>query len=190
MTDDRAALQAGYVPLAPYRDELAGQPGVVALPVPKPYGRFGGFAKKAVDESLPDAVGAFVDWLLNESGWKVTERERPGEALPISARHVCLLFRRFTAWGEDVTRPYVEALEARGIPHLLVGGRSFHLREEVESLRTALAAVEWPDDELSVYATLKGPLFAIGDEELVEYRQRFRRLHPVPAAARKRSRRT
>jgi ATP-dependent exoDNAse (exonuclease V) beta subunit len=123
-------------------------------------------------------VGAFVAWLLGESGWTVTERERPGEALPVSARHVCLLFRRFTSWGTDVTRPYVEALEARGIPHLLVGGRSFHLREEVESLRAALAAVEWPDDELSVYATLKGPLFAIGDEELVEYRQRYRRLHP------------
>ena len=116
MTEDRAALQAGYVPLARHRDELAGQPGVVALPVPKPYGRYGGFAKSAVDESLPDAVGAFVEWLLKESGWKVTERERPGEALPISARHVCLLFRRFTSWGEDVTRPYVEALEARGIP--------------------------------------------------------------------------
>jgi ATP-dependent exoDNAse (exonuclease V) beta subunit len=178
MQADRDALQAAYVPLAPHRSDLAGQPAVVALPVPRPYGRYGGLAKSAVDGSLPEAVGAFVGWLLGESGWKVTERERPGEALPISARHVCLLFRRFTSWGTDVTRPYVEALEARGIPHLLVGGRSFHLREEVESLRTALAAIEWPDDELSVYATLKGPLFAIGDEELIEYRQRFRRLHP------------
>ncbi len=178
MTDDRAALQAGYVPLARHRDELPGQPGIVALPVPKPYGRFGGFTQTAVEESLPDAVASFVAWLLKDSTWKVTERERPGEPVPIAARHVCLLFRRFTSWGSDMTRPYVEALEARGIPHLLVGGRSFHLREEVESLRTALAAVEWPDDELSVYATLKGPLFAIGDEELVEYRQRFRRLHP------------
>jgi len=178
MTDDRAALQAGYVPLARHREDMAGQPGIVALPVPKPYGHWGGLAKVTIEQSMPDAVGAFVAWLLNESGWKVTERERPGEALPISARHVCLLFRRFTSFGEDVTRRYVEALEARGVPHLLVGGRSFHLREEVESLRTALAAVEWPDDELSVYATLKGPLFAIGDEELIEYRQRYRRLHP------------
>jgi ATP-dependent helicase/nuclease subunit A len=178
MTDDREALQAGYVPLARHRDDVAGQPGVVALPVPKPYGHWGGFARNAIEQSLPEAIGAFVEWLLNESGWKVSERERPGEAVPISARPVCLLFRRFVSFGEDVTRAYVEALEARGIPHLLVGGRSFHLREEVESLRTALAAVEWPDDELSVYATLKGPLFAIGDEELVEYRQRFRRLHP------------
>ncbi len=178
MSEDHAALQAVYVPLAPYRDERASQPGVVALPIPKPYGRYGGFAKAAIDESLPDAVGAFVRWLLTESGWTVTERERPGEAVPISPRHVCLLFRRFTSWGVDVTAPYVNALEARGIPHLLVGGRSFHLREEVESLRTALAAVEWPDDELSVYATLKGPLFAIGDDELIDYRHRFRRLHP------------
>jgi ATP-dependent exoDNAse (exonuclease V) beta subunit len=178
MTEDREALQAGYVPLARHRGERPGQPGIVALPVPRPYGRMGGLAKTAVDLSLPAAVGAFTAWLLNESGWMVTEREQPDAPLPVSARHVCLLFRRFTSWGADVTRPYVEALEARGIPHLLVGGRSFHLREEVESLRTALAAVEWPDDELSVYATLKGPLFAIGDEELVEYRQRFRRLHP------------
>jgi ATP-dependent exoDNAse (exonuclease V) beta subunit len=178
MREDRAALQAGYVPLAPHRDERRGQPGIVALPVPRPYGRYGGFTKTAVDESLPDAVGAFVAWLVNESGFTVTERERPGEEVPVAARHVCLLFRRFTTWGRDVTRDYVEALEARGIPHLLVGGRSFHLREEVESLRTALTAVEWPDDELSVYATLKGPLFAVGDEELVEYRHRFRRLHP------------
>jgi ATP-dependent exoDNAse (exonuclease V) beta subunit len=177
MSDDRDALQACYVPLARHREPIPGQPAIVALSVPKPYG-WQGLTRKAVDESLPEAVGAFVAWLLNQSGWKVTERERPGQPVAISARHVCLLFRRFTSFGEDVTRRYVEALEGRGIPHLLVGGRSFHLREEVESLRTALAAVEWPDDELSVYATLKGPLFAIGDEELIEYRARFRRLHP------------
>jgi ATP-dependent exoDNAse (exonuclease V) beta subunit len=84
-----------------------------------------------------------------------------------------------------VTRPYVDGLEARGIKHLLVGGRAFHDREEIETLRAALAAVEWPDDELSVFATVRGGLFAIGDEELLEYRHRFpRALHPfrVPAA--------
>jgi ATP-dependent helicase/nuclease subunit A len=178
MAEDHAALQAGYVPLAPFRDELPGQPAIVALPVPKPYGGRYGLTKKAVEESQPDAVAAFVAWLINDSGFKVTERERPGELVPIAPRHVCLLFRRFTSFGTDVTRDYVDKLEARGIPHLLVGGRSFHLREEVESLRTALSAIEWPDDELSVYATLKGPLFAIGDEALVEYRFRWRRLHP------------
>ena len=79
-----------------------------------------------------------------------------------------------------MTRPYVRALEARGIQHLLVGGRSFHNRGEIETLRAALAAIEWPDDELSVFATLRGTLFAIGDEELLEYRHRFKTFPSVP----------
>jgi len=182
MVEDHATLQAGYVPLAPYRPEREGQPSVVALPVPRPYGRWG-FTKTAIDESLPDAVAAFVRWLVEQSRWRVTERDRPGEELAVASRHVCLLFRRFTQWGADITQPYVEALEARGIPHMLVGGKSFHLREEVESLRTVLTAVEWPDDELAVYGTLRGPLFAVGDEALLEYRERVGRLHPFRVRA-------
>ena len=90
--------------------------------------------------------------------------------MPVEPRHVCILFRRFINMRSDVTRPYVDALEARSVPHLLVGGRSFHDREELETLRAALAAVEWPEDALNVYATLRGALFAIGEETLLEYR--------------------
>src|SRR6185436_18819932 len=67
--------------------------------------------------------------------------------------------------------------EARGIPHVLVGGKAFHEREEVEAIRAALTAIEWLDDELSVFATLRGPFFAIGDEELLEWAHRFGRRH-------------
>ena len=35
--------------------------------------------------------------------------------------------------GEDVTRPPSKRSESRGIAHLLVGGKSFHGREEVEN---------------------------------------------------------
>ena len=48
-------------------------------------------------------------------------------------------------------------------------GKAFHEREEVDALRTALTAIEWPDDALSVFATLRGPFFAIGEEELLAY---------------------
>lgn len=170
------ARVAAYVPLAPVREALGVQPPVVALPVPRPYA-VRGISARAIDVSLPDAVAAWVDWLVRESGWRVTERG--GDApVPVAARHVCVLFRRFVSYGEDVTRPYVEALEARGVPHLLVGGRAFHGREEIETLRAALAAVEWPDDQLSVFATLRGSLFAIGDEELFEYRHLAGGFHP------------
>ncbi len=181
---------AGYVALEPSRPDLPGQPTVVVLPVPAPYG-VQRVANTAVEQSLPDAAGAFVEWLVKESGWKVAERPgasptaalafTPGQReqlVPIQARHVCLLFRRFVSWEQDVTRPYVRALEARGIPHLLVGGRSFHNRGEIETLRAALAAIEWPDDELSVFATLRGALFAIGDEELMQYRTVASGFHP------------
>ena len=180
MTGDRDTLQAQYVPLAPHRDDSPSQPSVVALPVPAPYGKRS-VAAYAMEASLPDGVGAFVSWLLHDSGWTITEKSSRDQLpieVPIQARHVCLLFRRFLSFGQDVTRPYVEALEARGVPHLLVGGKSFHGREEVETLRAALAAIEWPDDELSVFATLRGALFAIDDETLLDYRHRQKVLHP------------
>ena len=86
----------------------------------------------------------------------------------------------------DVTRPYVQALEARGLPHLLVGGKSFHEREEVETLRTALAAIEWPDDELSVFGTLRGALFAFGDDVLLGLPARApERFHPFRRVSRR-----
>lgn len=178
MVENDQTLQAGYVPLSPYRPEAASQPTVIALPVPEPYGKRD-IAAYAIDRSLPDAVGAFVDWLIRESKWTVTETGNPNERVPISARHICLLFRRFQDFGGDVTRPYVQALEARRILHMVVGGKSFHTREEVEALRTALMAIEYPDDQLSVYATLRGSFLALPDESLFTYRHQFGRLHPM-----------
>ena len=177
MDGDPQRLQARYMALEAAREDHPGQPSVVALPVPDPYAqKF--ISPREIEKSLPDAVGAYVEWLLTKSGWTVTERREPTTRVPIEARHVCILFRRFVSYGEDVTRPYVEALEARGIRHLLVGGRAFHDREEIETLRAALMAIEWPDDQLSVFATLRGALFAIGDEDLLEYHHLFRRFHP------------
>jgi ATP-dependent exoDNAse (exonuclease V) beta subunit len=173
MVSDDRALQSDYVGLAQHRPANPDQPAVIALPVPRPYGR--GARRQvsgpAIEQSLPDAVGAFIEWLVNDSGWKV-------DGVPIQPRHIAMLFRRFSSFGEDVTRRYVDAIEARGIPHLLVGGKAFHDRDEVETVRAALAAIEWPDDELSVFATLKGSLFAIDDEYLFEFRHRFREFHP------------
>ena len=190
MIENPDTLQAGYVPLAELRPDEPSQPAIVALPVPKPYGRrgFGGLkaSKKAIEQSLPDAVGAFIAWLTEEDrGWTVAERGADGaeRRVPLEARHIAILFRRFVSFGEDVTRPYVDAIEARGIPHLLVGGKAFHGREEVEAVRVVLSAIEWPDDELSAYAALKGPLFAIDDEHLFEFKSRFHAFHPfrIPA---------
>ena len=154
---------AEYAALEQHREEIPGRPSVIALPVPKPYKMR--LSKDAVNKSLPDAIAAFIAWLVQESGWGY------------AARDIAVLFRRRTQAGQDLTREYARALEARGVEHLLAGSKSFHHREEVETLRAALTAIEWPDDELSVFATLKGSLFAIPDEVLFVHKKQFGRLH-------------
>src|SRR5262245_47602002 len=183
MIANDATLQAGYVPLSEWRPVIAEpQPAVVALPVPRPYSGRGPLraSARAIEESLPDAIGAFIKWLIDKSGWTVGERGPDGRerAVAVRPQHIAILFRRFVSFGEDITRRYIDAIEARAIPHLLVGGKAFHGREEVETIRAALAAIEWPDDELSVFATLKGSLFAIDDAHLLDFHHRFRIFHP------------
>ena len=177
MTGDQLSGQAEYSDLEEHLAAYETQPSLIALPVPKPYGQRN-VTKGKINQNLPPATGAFVHWLLRESGWKVRDPEAGGELVPVAARHVCILFRRFVNNGEDVTRPYIRALEAHEIPHLLVGSRSFHRREEVETMRSALTAVEWPDDELSVFAALKGSLFAIEDALLLRFRIEAGKLRP------------
>ena len=168
--------QARYVRLEPDRTDAPNQPAIVALPVPKPYGKRD-IANSAIEESYPDAVAAFIQFLMTRSRWSVPGRN--GARVAIDSQHICLMFRRFQTFGRDLTRPYVKALEARGIAHVLVGGRSFHDREEIEAARNALRAIEWPDDEFSVYATLRGPFFSFHDEDLVAFRHDQQRLDPI-----------
>jgi ATP-dependent exoDNAse (exonuclease V) beta subunit len=177
-----SAGQPDYVPLGTWRKEFTAQPSLIVLPVPRPYS-YREVTHRAIDDSLPDATGALVEWLINESGWTVTERARPEDRVPIEPRHICILLRRFQSWGDDVTRPYVRALEARRIPHVLLGGRAFHEREEVLAIRNALEAIERPQDELSVFATLRGPLFALSDDALLAFRHEAGRLHPLRKVA-------
>jgi ATP-dependent exoDNAse (exonuclease V) beta subunit len=168
--------QATYVALDTWRAAVPTQPSVIALPAPRPFGERS-VTKDAVEAGLPAAAAAFIDWLIRHSGWTVEEE---GARVPVKARHVCILFKRFRGWGgKDIPREYAQALEARQVPHVLVGGRSFHTREEVVALRTALAAVERPDDELSVYATLRGPFFALTDEALLVFKQEVGKFHPL-----------
>ncbi|HMD05824.1 MAG TPA: 3'-5' exonuclease, partial [Candidatus Binatus sp.] len=144
----------------------------------EPYGDFGRVVNWKIDDSLPEAIAAYARWLVHESGWTMTEREAPDVRVPIRPRHICILFRRMNSFGRDVTRPYLRALEARHLPHVLVKGGSFNEREEVIAMRNLLGAIERPDDELTVFAALHGPVFALSDAALLEFRMTLGSLHP------------
>ncbi len=189
MTGDHDAGSADYIALGEHRPPISAQPAVVALPPPRPYGRRN-LSNVEIEACQPYATVEFVRWLIEDSGFEVEvpDPERPGQRMrsPVRPRDVCLLFRRFLSWNRDTSREYVRGLEAVGIPHLLLGARSFHEREEVEALRSALKAVEWPDDDLSVYATLRGGLFAFDDETLLRFKARYGGWHPFRAPRRAR----
>lgn len=162
-----------YLPLECGRPPIPRQPCVVSLPVPHLQGKRGYVTKEAIEASSPKATAAFVRWLVHQSGWKVTARD--GSLRPIVEGDICILFRRFTP---AVTQDYVRELEARSINHVLIGSKSLHDREEIIVLRTALAAVEWPEDTLSVFALVRGPLFAISDQALIKFREAHGPLNP------------
>ncbi|HTS66765.1 MAG TPA: UvrD-helicase domain-containing protein [Candidatus Acidoferrales bacterium] len=168
---------ADYLPLEGGVDSPSTQPSVIALPMPYPYGSRN-VSNVRIDECSPNAVAAFVHWLCKESGWTVRDRSTSAR-VPVEPEHVCILFRRFTNFGTDLTQEYVRCLEARGIPHLLVGSKAFHRREEVSTLRTALRAIEWTDDELSVFALLRGSLVAVLDDTLLRFKNAYGRFSPM-----------
>jgi ATP-dependent exoDNAse (exonuclease V) beta subunit len=153
------------------------QPEVVALPIPYLHrGRYK--SAKVAAQHAPDTTAAFVDWLIHTSNWTV-RADLDNKRRPIRAEDVCILFRKTVGYrGADITEDYVRALEARGIEHVLVGSKSFHRREEIGTIRAALRAIEWPDDELSVYAVLRGALFFIPDSDLFKFRQQYGHLIP------------
>jgi len=174
MTGDRQRGEARYAPLEEFTPAYDAQPAVVALPAP-----VGARATKPeIAERLPHTIAAYIWWLVNRSAWKVRD-PRDGARVPLEARHICVLFRKMLDNRRDLSWEYTQALEARNIPHLLVGSKSFYHRDEVETIRTALAAIEWPDDELSVFGTLRGSLFAIPDDLLLRFRlEAHHTLHP------------
>ncbi|MBI4816977.1 MAG: UvrD-helicase domain-containing protein [Deltaproteobacteria bacterium] len=170
MRADARVGQAAYVPLA--GGPAAHLPtSAVVLPIGKPFGYKGDVTVAQFNSELPRTVASFVEWLVSESGWQVRDPADPAQLVPVLPRHVCLLFSRFMNFGNDFTREFVRELELRGISHLLVGSRSFHRREEVETLRAAATAIEWPEDDLAIYATLRGALFALPDDLLFVYQR-------------------
>lgn len=170
------ARQVDYVPLHAAREPMPG-PALAAIRLAHaPY-------VKHLEEQEPRAVAAFVGGLL-DSGFAVSPADGNGSR-PVEPSDICLLFRRFRSYRRLVPQPYADALQDLGIPHSLAAVQTYIGSAELSFLRAALTAIEFPEDELSVYATLRGPLFAIPDQDLFLFRERHPEIRLRPARARR-----
>ncbi len=192
MIADERTLQAGYVPLAEFtRGRRPSQPSVVALPVPKPYGRRGFGALKASahgDRGIAAGRRRRVHrWLTDEDrGWTVSRAA--------SRRH-----RRARAAFSRATSPScsadssVSARTSRAATWTRSKRAAFRICWSVERRFTAARRSKrcgrrsrpssGPTTSCRCLRRSKGPLFAIDDEHLFEFRHRFGVFHPfrVPA---------
>lgn len=160
--------QKHYMPLAAHRRNVSQAPEIVAIPLCEQSGDR--VCASDLRREEPAVLAAWLEWLLKESGWHVTNRATQ-QLEPVRPHHIALLFNKMRSAKTDLTARYVEELEHRGIPLAVVGRPSLGQREEVEALRTALRVIEWPAEALSVYATLRGPLFGFDDRCLFLFRQ-------------------
>ena len=144
-------------------------------PNPGPAG--GAFRLPSRPERNPEDVARFVRWAVDE-GWPVSS---DGPARGARFGDFLVLTR-----GRDHLDSYARALEAVGAPVDVSGTRSFPISRGLQELRPLLAAVQDPDDSVSVAAFLSGSLCGVDDDALYAYRRlggRFSYLVPPPPGA-------
>jgi ATP-dependent helicase/nuclease subunit A len=122
-------------------------------------------------------VARFVRWAVDEA-WPVASE---GPVRGARFGDFLVLTR-----GRDHLDEYARALEAVGAPVDVSGTRSLPISRGLQELRPLLAAVQDPDDSVSVVAFLSGPLCGVDDDALFRYRRlggRFSYLIPPPDGA-------
>ncbi|MEW5783739.1 MAG: UvrD-helicase domain-containing protein [Bacillota bacterium] len=148
--------QPAYIPLQPYRDDT-GEPALVLL---EPSEDLAHASAAAVRAAEADAVAG---WIESAVGcWPVSNSE--GSERRLAYGDLALLFPTFT--GLHI---YEEALNRRGIPYRLEGGKRFFLREEINALKNLLTVIDNPYNQIALVAALRY-WSGISDAELYRYR--------------------
>lgn len=82
----------------------------------------------------------------------------------VRAGHHAILLRSFSN-----VAMYARALDKRGIPFVLEGGRTFYERAEVTDLRSWIQAIAQPADPVALLAVLRSAAGAVPDAELQQF---------------------
>lgn len=173
--EDKHSLQCGFAPMIAQREPLAGQPNLVVLPLSEPSDDPGRrLTVEQIRSRLIPQVCELIRFLLNGANFRVSEGK---ETRPLRSQDICLLFKHLSNNAPD----YLRGLESYGIPHINLSGGGFHDRDEVVALRTVLEAIEWPQDNLSVFAALRGPCFGLVEDELHPYFVQHGNFNPLLA---------
>ena len=122
-----------------------------------------------IREKEAETIARLIDEMVGNPEWQLTVRAEDDpnrdKTRPVSLRDVAILVDTRTK-----IEIYTDALEKRGIPYVLDGGREFFQRQEVKDIAAILRAMDDPSDSVSLVAALKSEAFACSDVELLQYR--------------------
>ena len=74
------------------------------------------------------------------------------------------------SFGKNKLRPTMEELSLRGIPTRVEGDVPFAENEALREICRIYSAAADPEDRISLYGALTGKLFAVSDEEILQFR--------------------
>jgi ATP-dependent helicase/nuclease subunit A len=138
--------------------------------------------RKRWDERFDPAADPFGAAMHGAPPWRAVEARLLAKRVDELTREgpwrfgdLVLLFRATTAIGL-----FERALEERGIPVHVVGGRGYWSQQQVADLRHWLSALANPLDELAVYSVLASPLVGVSLDALALIGVHARREHRDP----------
>ncbi len=172
----RAELRDKGLPIDELKENYRSRPEILATVTQVLEGRDGVEARELI------AKRAAADTPVVERLVGTGERAAEAEAQLVAAR-ITEWARDGRRWGDFAilvralhsAEPFERELEARGIPFLVSGGRTFLEARETLDVMALLAAMVNPLDEIATAGVLRGPLVGWSDEQLLRLGQEGRR---------------
>lgn len=138
------------------RHDPAGAPPLRAWRAEVPPGTPAGVVRLAEAQRIADGILAML-----AEGRSVRDPDAPGGVRPIRPGDVAVLAR---TWAPlDLL---AEVLPARGVPALHTGGGDLLATREAQDGMAALRFLADPADDVALVALLRGPCFAVADDDL------------------------
>jgi ATP-dependent helicase/nuclease subunit A len=153
-------LQAAFAPLMPMRQAPKGyEPGLRKLLIPA------AVAQKDIPLFEAEAMAAFIRHAV-DTGWKIDAGRWDKPGLRGAKFSDFLIISR----GKGDLTTYAAAMDRLGIPCDVIGLDAGGAWEALRTLIGLLRCLADPEDEVSVVAALRGPMFGLSDDELYQHR--------------------
>lgn len=159
--EDGNMWQAGHVNLTQFRQEGDEESGVFRLDIHAD--KFNSFLL----EEDAERIAEWIDLAVKE-GFELEVEKMGSLSDNKRAEYGDFLIVLYNTTKLDI---YAKALESKGIPFDISGGKGFSQSFELCILQPLLRAIKDPYDELEVFTYLRGPLCGIDDNTLYHFRE-------------------